>query len=140
MRSMTEALNSPFSTMKSTIPSYCSAIFLIMRIPYPCSSLSPLVEWKSGLVSNISSVTLLETEMNRYISWLKLYYHKNKKQKIVPIVIAAAPKQRKGKYGPTDIDFKRFNQDNKNNCQKLRYITFSPDKMLKFEEVDYKKI
>ena len=65
---------------------------------------------------------------------------KNKKQKIVPIVIAAAPKQRKGKYGPTDIDFKRFNQDNKNNCQKLRYITFSPDKMLKFEEVDYKKI
>lgn len=79
-------------------------------------------------------------QMNRYISWLKLYYHKNKKQKIVPIVIAAAPKQRKGKYGPTDIDFKRFNQDNKNNCQKLRYITFSPDKMLKFEEVDYKKI
>lgn len=79
-------------------------------------------------------------QMSRYIAWLQLYYQNNKKPKIVPIVIAATPKQRKGKYVPKGTDFEQFNRDNKNNCQKLRYITFSADKMLKFEEVDYKKI
>ncbi len=79
-------------------------------------------------------------QMSRYIAWLQLYYQNNKKQKIVPIVVAAIPKQRKGKYMPTKADFEQFNRDNKNNCQELKYITFSADKMLKFEEVDYKKI
>lgn len=77
-------------------------------------------------------------QINRYITWLQLYYLENKKQKIVPLIIAAEPKKRKGKYTPTHMDFKQFNQNNKNHCQKLRYFTF--DKMLKFKEVDYKKL
>lgn len=76
-------------------------------------------------------------QMKRYIAWLQLYYQENKKQRIVPVIIAAAPRR---KFRLTRTDFEQFNRDNKNNCQKLRYITFSADKMLKFEEVDYRKI
>ena len=74
-------------------------------------------------------------QIKRYIAWLRLYYQDNKKQKIVPVIIAAASKR---KSTITKSDFEQFNLDNKNHCQNLRYITF--DKMLKFEEVDYKKI
>lgn len=74
-------------------------------------------------------------QMKRYIAWLQLYYQENKKQRIVPVIIAAAPRR---KFSLTGADFEQFNRDNKNHCQNLRYITF--DKMLKFEEVDYKKI
>lgn len=74
-------------------------------------------------------------QIKRYIAWLRLYYQDNKKQKIVPVIIASASKR---KSTITKSDFEQFNLDNKNHCQNLRYITF--DKMLKFEEVDYKKI
>ena len=73
-------------------------------------------------------------QMKRYLAWLRLYYQDNKKQRIVPVIIAAAPKRKSN----LTAGFEKFNRDNKNHSQNLRYITF--DKMLKFEEVDYKKI
>ena len=73
-------------------------------------------------------------QMKRYLAWLRLYYQDNKKQRIVPVIIAAAPKRKSN----LTAGFEQFNRDNKNHSQNLRYITF--DKMLKFEEVDYKKI
>lgn len=79
-------------------------------------------------------------QLQRYISWIKLYYQTKKQQQIIPVIIAAKPGKKKSQHSSISENFERFNQDNKNNCQKLRYITFSPDKMLKFEEVDYKKI
>lgn len=79
-------------------------------------------------------------QIDRYIAWLRLYYKKDKKQKIIPVIISAAPVNQRSKYAPTSSNFEDFNQKHRKECGELRYITFSPDKMLKFKEIDYKKL
>lgn len=71
-------------------------------------------------------------QLTRYIDWINLYYQTAKTPTIVPVIIAAAPKKRKGKNYPKDSEFQQFNKLQKVNCAQLEYITFN--KMLKFSE------
>jgi len=78
-------------------------------------------------------------QMQRYVDWIKQYYIPNRQSDIRPTLIAIANNNKTGqKYRGLIDKILEFNQNNRNECHKLRYVelTIKQNRLL-FEKIPY---
>ena len=78
-------------------------------------------------------------QIQRYIDWLKQYYLPNRSSDIRPILISKTIADKNNSNFKKIIEsFKKFNNLNKSDCNKLQYIEFSIQKNdLVFKQINY---